>query len=306
MSILGIDIGGTKIKYGVVKSDGTVSHFSNIDFTTDVTASFLRIKDTTQGFKYKKVGICVAGDVDNKKGIVRFSPNLNWKNYDIRSAAEKVFKKPINVENDANAASFGAHVLDTKMRFKNLICITLGTGIGGGVIVDGKLYRGSTGSAGEIGHLTYIPEGIICSCGNSGCFERYIGRDGVIALAKRKIQSRNSQILKLINGDIDKITPEIVTVAALKNDRTAVEIWTEIGKILGVLLANLVNLLNPEVIVLTGGLSKAGKFLLVPAVAEMKKRAFKTPSEKVKVIISSHQEHLGVVGAAFLSKHTKV
>lgn len=301
MSILGVDIGGTEVKFAVVDSNGVVGSFSSVKFDRNSKKLIDSLKTKTAGLKFSGIGIAVAGDVDAEKGTVRFSPNLKWKNVNLKKMFGDAFRMPVSVENDATAAAYGAYILDLKKKCRNAVCITLGTGVGGGIIINGNIYRGATGSAGEIGHLCYEPNGIKCSCGNSGCFERYIGRDGIISIARRKIKSRPTMIPGLAGGNNDKITPETITAAARQGDRVAKEIWDEAGAILGVLLTDIVDLLNPEYIVLTGGISKAGDFLLKPAVRELKKRAFEVPSQKVKVIISKHQNQLGVAGAALLS-----
>ncbi len=300
MLVLGIDIGGTDVKYAAVDKNGNVSNFSKFGFKKDADKLISLIYEKTKRFNFSKIGVAIAGDVDSTKGIVRFSPNLNWKNLNIKKKLSDVFGKPSNIENDANAAAYGSYVLDFKKKYGNIVCITIGTGVGGGLIIDGKLYRGSTGSAGELGHQTYMPQGRNCPCGNLGCFERYLGAPGIIKTAEEKIKKIKTKT-NMLSTDKNFNTPEMITMAAKNGDKLAIEIWDDVGKILGTLLSNAINSLNPDAIVLAGGISKAGDFLLKPAVKEMKERAFKYPSSRTKIIISGHQEHLGVAGAAMLS-----
>jgi glucokinase len=211
-------------------------------------------------------------------------------------------KYPILVENDANVAAWAAYVVEAKRRIKNLICITVGTGIGGGLVIDGALFRGTTGSAGEIGHTTLYPEGIPCSCGNQGCIERYVGAKALAAQAQRAIESgEKSLVSKLVNHDLSKITPLVIQTAARRKDSMAVRIWAQAGERLGITLASMVNVLNPEWIVFAGGLSRSGHLLLTPLRRTILKRSFPTPGKAVKLVISTLDQDLGIVGAGLLA-----
>ncbi|MDR0823015.1 MAG: ROK family protein, partial [Endomicrobium sp.] len=179
---LGIDMGGLGIKIAVVNIKGEI--IDSISFPTDISAKpehiIKRMVKESQNLKdYKKVrhiGLGTAGDIDCQKGILRYAYNLpKWKNIPIKTLLQKYSKKKVFIDNDANTASLGAFYLDTKAKAQNLLCVTLGTGIGGGLILDKKLYRGSSFSAGEIGHTTIKYDGIACNCGNIGCAETYLG-----------------------------------------------------------------------------------------------------------------------------------
>jgi glucokinase len=211
--------------------------------------------------------------------------------------------EPIVIDNDANAAAWGAYWLETDGKIKNFVCITLGTGIGGGLIINGKLYRGATGSAGEIGHMPLDPYGLRCNCGSFGCAERYLGANYLSMQAKEAVERGRSKIIsKLTEGNIDNITPQILTRAANMGDQLSKEIWQQAGERLGVILAGVVNLLNPEMVVLAGGVSLAGQLILKPLRDTVKKRAFKTPAKACQIVISRYNQNLGVVGAALLTK----
>jgi glucokinase len=198
------------------------------------------------------------------------------------------------VENDANAAAVGAWMLDGAKRYSDMVCVTMGTGVGSGILSGGKLLRGATGSAGEIGHMTYNPDGVKCSCGNSGCFERYLGRDAIVARFLEISRRRKTVEAK-------SVTPRTVSMLASEGDRAALETWRRTGAILGVLLADVVDALNPSAVIIAGAVSRAHKFFLPSAVAEMKKRAFKHPARIVRVMVSGHDEILGVAGAALIA-----
>jgi glucokinase len=245
----------------------------------------------------------VAGDINCDKGIVRFSPNLpKWKNVKLKEIMGKLSKKKVYVDNDANTAAIGAFWLDTKGKSDNLICVTLGTGVGGGLIFGKKLYRGTSCTAGEIGHITIDPKGRKCKCGNLGCAETYIGAKYISEYSKNYLNRHASKIIdKLTGKDHSKITPKILHDAAVKGDKPAIEIWRYIGEKLGLLLAGILNFSNPDTVVLCGGVSHAGKFLTDPAKKEMKERAFKTAVKACKLKVSHYTSRLGVVGAAMLA-----
>lgn len=297
MKTLGIDIGGTEVKIGMASGDGKISVLDSISFDKDPVKLFeniARIVGEAGIDSYAVAGVAVAGDVDRGKGVVRFSPNLGWKNLPLANIVRKILRRPVIVENDANAAAVGAWSLDCAERYGDMVCITMGTGIGGGIIVGGQLYRGAQGTAGEIGHLTYEPRGIKCSCGNRGCFERYLGRDAIVS------RFRDISGSGIAPGSSD-ITPEIIHKLSLRGNRGAVETWRQTGLILGVLLADIVNIFNPAAIVITGGISRASRFFLPVAIREMKVRAFDCPAAEVRVSVSKNAAVLGVAGAALLA-----
>ncbi|MDI6757148.1 MAG: ROK family protein [Endomicrobiia bacterium] len=295
MKTLGIDIGGTEVKIGAASSVGKISVLDSISFESDPVKLFENISRLVgNAGSYAVAGVAVAGDVDRAQGVVRFSPNLGWKNLPLANIARKILRRPVIVENDANAAAVGAWSLDCAERYGDMVCITMGTGIGGGIIVGGQLYRGSGGSAGEIGHLTYEPSGIKCSCGNRGCFERYIGRDAIVSRFRDISGGRKPPCPS-------EITPENVCALAARGNRAAIETWRETGLILGVLLADIVNIFNPAAMVITGGISRASRFFLPAAIREMKSRAFDCPSAGVRVFVSKNAAVLGVAGAALLA-----
>ncbi|MHB9156385.1 MAG: ROK family protein [Endomicrobiales bacterium] len=307
---LGIDLGGTEVKVAVVNSGGDILEESRIpnsmvSVPEEICAQIIEHARAMKNFKkLSGTGIGVAGDIDQERGVVRFSPNLpGWKNADLRKILGNALPKPIVVDNDANAAALGAYWLDAKGKIQNLICITLGTGVGGGLICEGKLFRGATGSAGEIGHMPLEPNGPICKCGSRGCIERYLGAAALSCQAREAVKMGKSKIIyKLVSGNLNEITPQVLTAAAHKGDSLAKTIWQEAGERLGIVLAGVINLLNPEMIVLAGGVSRAGELILKPLKETVKERAFITPAKACRVVISRYTQKLGVVGAALLAK----
>lgn len=295
MKTLGIDVGGTRIKSGLLGAGGKIIRLPSVDFNADPAAIFRAVKNSAgMTSAYARVGVAVAGDIDTALGIVRFSPNLGWKNVHIGTIARKILGKPVVVENDANAAAMGAWMLDGAKRYSDIVCVTMGTGVGGGIIAGGKLLRGATGSAGEIGHMTYKPDGVKCSCGNSGCFERYLGRDAIVARFLEISRRRKS-------GSAKNVTPMTVAALAAEGDRAALETWRRTGEILGVLLADIVDALNPSAVIIAGAVSRAADFFLPAAVAEMRKRAFKHPARSVRIMVTGHDDILGAAGAALIA-----
>ncbi|MDR2860591.1 MAG: ROK family protein [Elusimicrobiota bacterium] len=306
---LGIDMGGTSIKMAVVDSNANIIDIASIPTKIElkpevvleqIADSVIKLKSYN---KVKTIGFGVAGDIDCEKGILRYAYNLpKWKKTPIKDILQKRLEKKVYIDNDANTAALGAFWLDTKGKSENLICVTLGTGVGGGIIINKKLYKGTSYSAGEIGHLTIKYDGTPCNCGNIGCVEAYLGAKNLAKYAAQYVKEKGSAIIKnLTKGDYLKINPEILYKAAMKKDKTALEIWEYTGKLLGILLANIVNFLNPDTIVLCGGVSGAKRFISKTAKDEMCKRGFKTPVKVCKVIYSKWTGKLGVVGAAMLA-----
>lgn len=308
---IGIDMGGTLIKIAVVDDEAHIIEDAvvKMDITVLPKKIINNIVDVLKKFKsynkVKTIGIGIAGDIDFKNGTVRFSPNLpKWKKVPLKKEIEKLTKKTVYVDNDANTAAIGAYWLDVKAKADNMVCVTLGTGVGGGIIINKKLYRGNTGTAGEIGHIAIEPHGNKCNCGSYGCSETYIGVRHIVRDAINLLKEKKSKIImKLANNDIKQITPKLLSEAAQKGDSVAKQVWSNAGEKLGILLSDIINFINPDYIVLCGGISNAGSFLLNPAKQQIKTRAFKTASKLCKVVVSKYKSKLGVVGAAMLVKN---
>lgn len=307
---IGIDIGGTNITVALVTGNGEI--LRKIRFPTRaeegktktikcILKALGAIMKGLRSNSIEGIGIGAAGDIDQDRGVVRFSPNLLWKDVPIVRLIREKFNLKVVLDNDANAAAWATYILETGRKVKNLLCITLGTGVGGGIILNGRIYHGASGSAGEIGHMTLNPQGQRCRCGNYGCLETYIGSAYIVKKAIREIRKgEKSLIKKIAGGNLKSVTPETIQVAALKGDKMARRIWKEAGEYLGIALSGVINLLNPEVIVFGGGVARAGELIFKPMKAEIKKRTFKTPFEKVKFTCTRFGEDLGVIGAALL------
>jgi glucokinase len=296
---LGIDLGGTGIKLGLVDRAGRLRKTLKVSTPSKgdpravvdliVEQAHLLLGGSKQ--KIRGIGIGTAGDVDPKTGSVRLSPNLGWHNVPLKTLISRRLKYPISVENDANVAAWAAYVVEAKRKVKNLLCVTVGTGVGGGLIINGQLYRGATGSAAEIGHITLYPDGVPCPCGNHGCLERYVGAQAMAHEARQAIEAGETSILpQLVHNDLSKITPLILQQAARQNDALALQLWDRVGERLGIGLAGL-----------AGGLSRAGPLLLDPVKRTILKRSFPTPAAAAKLVISRLDQDLGIVGAGLIA-----
>ncbi len=310
---LGVDLGGTNIVLAGVISTGEIIKRLNISTPYPalpkkvVEAIVAGVKTLTMdlsGWKIRGLGIGCAGDIDYQKGMVRFSPNLGWRNFYLTRELAKKISLPILMDNDANVAALGAYFLEGKKKIKNLVCITLGTGVGGGLIFNGRLYRGATGSAGEIGHLTLAANGLLCKCGNNGCLERYVGAVYLKKTIQQRLKTKEGKKSILLDWLKDKsvqLSLRLLSKAAEQGDKLALQIWRDVGENLGVVVAGIVNLLNPEMIVFSGGVSQAQKFFLPTLKTVLCRRAFNAPVKAAKIVITKHSQDLGVVGAALLA-----
>lgn len=263
---IGIDLGGTNIKAVLMKGNRIIKKHKT-ETTKNTSKQIQQIIQKLSKGKIKQTGIAVPCTIERKKGKLA-CPNLPW--------LKKLKIKNTKIENDANCAAIAASKIYKK---KNLVCLTIGTGVGGGIIINSKLYKGK-GNAGEIGHMSIDLNGRKCRCGNKGCLEEYISARGISKTAKQKrIKEKNT--IKLAEK-------------ARKNKKYK-QVFLQMGKELGAGLANITNTLNPELIVLTGGITKAADLYLTEAKKEMKKRTLAQPC---KIIIA--KEEIGAIGAAML------
>ncbi len=305
----GVDLGGTSAKLALVNhskkivkdfSIKTSASASPEKLAKDVAAVFKKIK-FSPGQRPQKIGVGVAGDIDVQNGVVRVSPNLGWKNVPLGPLLAKSTGVSIHIDNDANAAAWGIYQTQVPAHIKNVLVVTLGTGVGGGLIINGKLHQGATGSAGEIGHMVMDEEGRRCNCGLKGCLETYAGGTHLVKLAQSVLsQGLKSRLSPLYKKDPNLITPKSIADAAQKKDSLASAIFSHAGHMLGVGLGNLIYVLNPEMIFLTGGVSQSKDLILNPLRKSLKERPFQTPIRAVKIQIAKNPAQVGVIGAALL------
>jgi glucokinase-like ROK family protein len=254
-----------------------------------------------QGLRPLGIGIGVPALVDIHLGKIVFAPNLKWTNVPLRLMWSQRFDQPIFVENEANAAALGEYYFGVARGMENFIYLSAGIGLGGGVVIGGKLFRGSSGYAGEVGHMTVDSEGELCGCGKRGCWETKVGPRAVLQRVRKILIDEVPSITKdLAGGDLDRISFDIVVQAARLGDRVALEALQDVGKYLGIGVVNLVNIFNPELIVLGGALSLANEFLLPVIRGTVCESALKPPCENIHFEASAHGADACVMGAVAL------
>jgi len=310
--VIGMDMGGTNTVFGVVDARGSVISRSAIKTSThtdvnlyiqDLYEELIKIIDAVGGIdKFKGIGIG-APNGNYYTGNIEFAPNLPWKGVlPFANLMADKFGIPAALTNDANAAAVGEMTYGVARGMKNFIMITLGTGVGSGIIIDGKVVYGHDGFAGELGHVIVMRNnGRLCGCGRNGCLEAYASATGVARSAREILESNNKNSL-LHNIPIADITSKNVFDAAMEGDEIAIDIFNYTGKILGEAFADFVTFSAPEAIVLFGGLSKAGDLILKPIVENMEKNLLNIWKGKVKVLFSELKEaDAAILGASALA-----
>jgi glucokinase len=301
---IGIDVGGTKINAFRVARDGTIVERSSAPTPADDDdATMARMVELARSLTTPEVvaiGVGAAGLVDAAEGVLRFAPNLAWRNMPIAQRMRDALGLPCQLDNDASMAAYGEFRFGAGRGYRHLLLVAVGTGIGGGIVADGRLFRGAHGFAAEIGHIIVEPGGPLCGCGNRGCWEqvaagRAIGRMGREAV----VEHPHSILWRLAEGDPANVTGKVVTHAAMQGDPVAVGIVAEAGRRLGEGIAGLVNVLDPQVVVVGGGVIVAGDLLLDPARASYQE-AVEGPGYRPRLPIVPAQlgNDAGAVGAA--------
>jgi len=317
--LLAIDLGGSKIVTALVSPDGEImARDYTLTLPEEGTEAVIErmlaaIDSVTSKMNmslslFSNIAIAAAGAIDSEKGIVTASPNLpGWLDVPLKEIMEKALGLKTFLINDASAAALGEHYFGAGRGISNLIYITVSTGIGGGIIIDGKLYLGVSGSAGEIGHMTIDINGPRCNCGNIGCLEVLASGKAVAREAQRLIARGSKTImLELAEGEPQNISAQTVSAAAQKGDTLALAIIFKAATYLGVGIVNLVNIFNPEMIIVGGGMAQMGKMLLAPARQVVAERAFQLPAQRVRIVPNQLGENAGVLGAAaFVQKLAK-
>jgi len=311
--VLGIDIGGTNLVVGSVAEDGsavlaTASEPTHAEAgATDVLDRLVGLAERAiaatrreaPGADILGVGVGAPGPLDTKRGIVLLTPNLGWVNLPLRQIIHDRLGLPAALDNDANCAVLGEWWVGAARGARHAIGITIGTGIGGGLILEGKLYHGASDVAGEIGHTTIDTEGRRCKCGNYGCLEAYASGPNIALRAVEEIEAGAvSRLPSLVGGDLRKITAQTVYQAAKDGDHLALEVVNDTAKFLGVGIGNLLNVFNPEVVVVCGGVTLAGDHLFVPLQREVARRAFKPAVAACRIVPGQLVGTAGIYGAA--------
>ncbi|HTX18460.1 MAG TPA: ROK family protein [Bacteroidota bacterium] len=308
---VGVDFGGTTIKTGVVSSEGKIVAQSKVPtlgeqgpaaVVRQMQQSIAEVLEQAKKMKINGIGIGSPGIIDQKAGVVYDPPNISgWRRVDLRKEIGKRFRLHVEVENDANVAAIAEAKFGAGKRFPDFLFVIWGTGVGGGIILDGQIYRGPHGGAGEIGHVSIDYQGPLCNCGAKGCVEAYIGQRRLSQRAVERLRDHpGSRILSLVGGDTSKVEPVYISQAALEGDGLARELFTEAGTLLGVALGSVLNTLDLRVVIIGGGISAAGDFVYDAIKSSTQEHVMKPMRKDLKIIPAKLGNAAGILGAAGL------
>jgi glucokinase len=298
--IIGIDLGGTNLKVAVLDLK-----YKFIDKEVLSTRQFRRKENLIAAIVYsvnriiednsfkKKdilgIGLGLPGPIDERSGIVHFFPNIpGWKEVNLKRILEKKLRLSVFVDNDAKLMALAEHRLGNALGFKNVLCLTLGTGVGGGLIIEGGLYRGQDNAAGEIGHVPVNERGAHCNCGGNACLETYIGNNTILHEARKAFKR--------------DISLEELSALARERNRQALNIWLQVARRLGIALVGVVNLLNLDAIIIGGGIANAGSVLFDKVKETIKGQAMRVQARRLKVLKAKLGSDAGLIGAAIMVK----
>ncbi|MGE5174142.1 MAG: ROK family protein [Betaproteobacteria bacterium] len=300
--VIGVDLGGTNLRTALLSPDGNI-----LDRRAEATHAsdgwkkvVLRLIDnirrqqesaSRKGLSIAAVGVGAPGIIQGDTGIVVKSPNFpDWNNLPLKDELEKALDLPVTIENDANAAALGEQWLGAGSGIGSMILLTLGTGVGGGIVLNNQIWQGADGMAGELGHMTVIPDGRLCGCGNTGCLEMYASARGIVQ-SYRERRAHTSPAS-------EEITSEQVYEAARKGEADALAVMQGMGRMLGIGIANLINIFNPEMIVIGGRVKEAWPLFIDATREEIRNRAFEVPAARTQIVPSKLGDDAGLVGAA--------
>jgi len=309
---IGVDLGGTNLRIGIVDREGVVLKSIKrptlagegkekvVNRIIDLITEALEVSNQLSGGVQ---GICVGapGFIDIKKGIIRESPNLpDWKDVALKNEIQKRIDIPdILLQNDANVYTYGEWWKGSGKGYNSIVCFTLGTGVGGGLILNKDLWLGENGMAGEIGHMIVEPSGLKCQCGRYGCLESYSSGTGIVNRAIMEIRNgSDSTLINKVKGNFSAITPKMVFEEAVAGDSLSNDIMEGTGKYLGIAIATLINILNIDRFVIGGGVADAGDIILEPARQEVIKRAIRAPEKETVIVRAGLGDDAGIIGAA--------
>jgi glucokinase len=317
VKFIGVDLGGTHVRAAVIdaKTGGLLSHkqvqtisHEGPDAVIDRMAEL--IEDVIQASGASKpeiggIGIGAPGMIDMQRGMVLFLTNFpgHWPNIPLRQKIEDRVGLPTHLLNDARAMTFGEWKFGAGRGVNSMACFTLGTGIGGGLVIDGRLHLGLGGASGELGHQTVEIGGLLCGCGNRGCLEAYSSGPAIAGMGiKAVVQGLTTRIGEMVDYDLNRITPEVVFRAALSGDVVAREIYERAGRYLGVVISNVVVAVGPNKIVIGGGVSQAGELLLEPIRHTLFENVHIVPVSQVEIVLAELGINAGLIGAALWAK----
>ena len=312
--IIGVDLGGTNIVVGAMPEDGSreiafrsaptrasEGAESVVERMIQMIEDVIAVTCAEMGAQRSDiigVGVGAPGPLDREKGIIITAPNLGWKMFPLRDRIQNATSLTTTLDNDANCATMGEWWTGAAKGANNVIGVTIGTGIGGGIIIGGKLYHGASDVAGEIGHMTIDSTGRRCGCGNYGCLEAYASGTAIAERAREALAGETEGVLlAMCGGELDKVTSQMVYKAAKDGDAVAIDVVRETARFLGAGIGALLNVLNPEVVVLAGGVVNAGDALFGPLKMEIRRRAFAPAVDACQIVPGALGGSAGVVGA---------
>lgn len=305
---MGVDIGGTNIKMGAVDYKGNI--LANLKVPTQASLAAEAILDrlvhyirdligSISGYRLTAIGFGIPGAIRFHNGVVTQAPNIPaWDGLPIRQMLQERLQLPCYIENDANAIALGEAWMGAARGYNHVCCLTLGTGVGGGVIIDGELLRGADGMAAELGHISVQADGARCNCGSYGCLETFASATGILRILSQLLQEKPSSLAALSGS---QLTTEIVYRHAVQGDAVAREVLEIAGRGLGVGMASLINMFNPEIMVIGGGVAAAWDVLMPPAMKSMYERAFKAPAARANVARAEKEDEAGIYGSAYVA-----
>ena len=306
---VGVDVGGSKVLAGVVTETGEVLRTA-LHTTPGRLVAAEALEDTVveavtavaAGGTPTAVGIAAAGFVDRDRARVVFAPHLPWRGEDVRGRFEERLGTPVLLDNDATCAAHAEATYGAGRGAASMLLVTLGTGIGGGLVLDGRVWRGHHGMAGEFGHMQVVPDGAPCECGRRGCWEQYSSGNALVRVARSRLGTEPTVLAELCEGDPARLTGPMVTEAAASGDLVARAAFASVGRWLGVGLANLVAAFDPALLVVGGGVAEAGERLLAPAREALEGSLVGAGHREVPPLVSAALgPHAGLVGAATLA-----
>lgn len=311
---IGIDVGGTNVKIALVDKSGKIIYSNSVptyakmgyEYTVNNIKQAIKdlMKETNTTSKdIDGIGFDFPGQVDYKTGVVKLAPNIpGWINVPIAQMIEEEFNIPTRIDNDVRCAALGEMKFGAGKGCENFVCITVGTGIGSGLVINGQLVRGASNAAGEIGHIKLqMKDGLICGCGDTGCLEAYASGPSIVAMAQDYIKGgKSTKFREMAAAEGGEITPYMVAKAAEAGDPVAKRIFEIVGEYIGIGLTSVINLLNPEKVIIGGGVAEAGDLLLNPIRKTIKERAMVVAGSAVEIVPAQLGNSAGVIGASML------
>jgi len=309
--VIAIDCGGTNIKAAIVNQEGQILECKRrpseaqrgIGAVVENLAGL--IKELAQEHQVSAVTLGIAGVINLTRGIITQSPNIpGGVDFPIRQELLRLLYPldlPVLIENDANAYALGELWKGAGRDLNSFICLTIGTGVGGGIVLGRQIWRGEDGAAAEIGHMVIYPDGERCLCGNQGCLEAYASAVAIQRRVREAFRKKvSSRLWEIIDYEPGRVTPELLYRVASQGDPFAQGVWAEVGKALGIAFSNLINIFNPEAIIVGGGLAQAWSLFIPEAKREVEKRALWAPTQRVRFLLAALGDDAAILGAAYL------